>query len=362
MRLIPPLGGPERKLTEIRSTGRGLRAVTLAWCPDSTCLVVTDAIGASVQDALVLVSIDSGEKRPLTTPPPGGIDSDPAISPDGRWLVFRRDAGPFTGELYRIALGSGLTPTGEPYRLTETALSAYSPRWLPGSTEILFSARGRLWRLAIAADRPAERLPIGEDGLTPVVSLAQAGARPRLVYVRSFSNVNLWRVDMLAPGGAAASAPRPAISSTRTAGSPQFSPDGRRVAFASTRSGENEIWLADPDGSNAVQLTAMAANPGFPRWSPDGRSIAFHSNPDGQAEIFVVAAEGGRPRNLTNHPALDTFPCVLARRPLDLLQLGPRRRATDLEDTGEGGTATPVSPGGGVVAIESTRRRLAVLQ
>ena len=42
LRLVPPLGGPERKLTDIQP-GQFLRAVTLAWCPDSSCIVVTDA-------------------------------------------------------------------------------------------------------------------------------------------------------------------------------------------------------------------------------------------------------------------------------------------------------------------------------
>ena len=67
LRLVPPLGGPERKLTEIQPRGF-LRAVTLAWCPDSSCIVVTDSIGAGRPDALFVVSLDSGEKRPLTSP------------------------------------------------------------------------------------------------------------------------------------------------------------------------------------------------------------------------------------------------------------------------------------------------------
>ena len=108
---------------------------------------------------------------------------------------------------------------------------------------------------------------------------------------------------------------------------PEFSPDGGRVAFGSNRSGASEIWLADPDGSNAVQLTSMGAVPGFPRWSPDGEMVVFHSNPDGQADVYVIPAAGGRPRNLTTHPATDAFPSFLPGRTMDLLQLEPRLAA-----------------------------------
>ncbi|MGH9659099.1 MAG: protein kinase domain-containing protein, partial [Bryobacteraceae bacterium] len=194
LRLIPPLGGPERKLAEIRVRG-GIQVTPpyLAWCPDSNCLVVTDSLGERKPDALFVISLETGEKTPLTNPqPPASGDTNPAVSPDGSWLVFRRQLGGlFSGELYRLPLGRGLTAAGEPRRLTVAALDAKYPTWMPDSNEILFSVREGLRRLVVAGEKPGEstpaRLPfVGEDGLMPVVSRPQPGRPPRLVYVRSF--------------------------------------------------------------------------------------------------------------------------------------------------------------------------------
>ena len=80
------------------------------------------------------------------------------------------------------------------------------------------------------------------------------------------------------------------------------------MAFASDRSGDWEIWRADPDGGNPVQLTALGAVSGYPHWSPDGKSVVFHGNSEGQWDVFVVAREGGTPRNLSAHQAADDFP------------------------------------------------------
>jgi eukaryotic-like serine/threonine-protein kinase len=311
LRLITPLGGPERKLAEIRVRD-GLNVIPpyLAWCPDSTCLVVTDSPGEGQPDALFVISLD-GEKKQLTHPPPGAGDSNPAVSPDSRWLVFRRNTGGlFTGALYGLALGAGLSAVGEPRRLTQPVLDAAYPTWLPDSKEILFAPpMGGLRRLVVAGENTPQRLPfVGEDGTMAVVSRPQPGRPARLVYVRMFQDWNIWRIETAAPG-AAASSSAVSIASTRMDGMPQLSPDSSRVAFWSVRSGENEIWLADPGGTNPVQLTFMGAGVrGYPHWSPNGQMIVFHSALEGQWEVYVIPAAGGKPRNLTAHPANDVAP------------------------------------------------------
>jgi len=272
---------------------------------------VTDSPGDGKPDALFVVSVETGEKRQLTNPQSPALgDADPAVSPDGNWLVFRRNASTvFTGELYLLPLGRDVTAAGEARRLTLAELDAEYPTWTPDNREILFSAKGGLWRLTVASDSTPARLPFaGEDALMPVISSPQPGRPARLVYVRSFQDRNIWRVETSAPGAVTRAPPVVSISSTRGDGAPELSPDGRRVVFGSDRSGEQEVWLADRDESNAVRLTTMGAGTGVPRWSPDGEQIVFHSNREGQWDVYVVPAAGGKPRNLTSHAASGSWP------------------------------------------------------
>jgi eukaryotic-like serine/threonine-protein kinase len=312
LRLIPPLGGPERKLTEIRVREVFVFAPYLAWCPDSDCVIVTDSPGQGKPLALFVVSVSSGERRQLTYPQaPAAGDAHPAVSPDGKWLAFRRcPSGIFSGELYRLPLQRGVIRAGEPARLTPSTLDAGYPAWMPDSREIVFSAKGNLWRLDIAGQSTPARLPFdGEDGIMPVVSHAVSGQPPRLVYVRSFADLNIWGVETSASGTPASSRPVVSIFSTRREGMPQLSSDGRRLAFFSDRTGIGGIWVADPDGANAIQIASMGAPAtGYPHWSPDGSLVVFHSNAGGQGDVYVVPASGGKPQNLTSHPARDSFP------------------------------------------------------
>jgi Tol biopolymer transport system component len=90
---------------------------------------------------------------------------------------------------------------------------------------------------------------------------------------------------------------------------PRFSPDGRKVVFTSGRSGEHEIWVADADGANPQQITRGPGDQGSPNWSPDGHRIAFDSRgEDGHIHIWTIEVDGGAPRQLTTEPADQVVP------------------------------------------------------
>ena len=82
--------------------------------------------------------------------------------------------------------------------------------------------------------------------------------------------------------------------------SPSWSPDGRRIAFVSRRDGDFDIYVMNADGSGVVQLTDDDAGDGGPSWSPDGRRIAFTSDRDGDRDIYVMNADGSDVVQLTD--------------------------------------------------------------
>jgi dipeptidyl aminopeptidase/acylaminoacyl peptidase len=126
--------------------------------------------------------------------------------------------------------------------------------------------------------------------------------------VHVFSDTNIWRVDTSDAGVPPLTPPRIAVASTRTDHFPALSPDGKRLAFFSSRSGEFELWVGDSDGTNAVQLTSLKSLPGFPRWSPDGQTLTFHSDPEGHPDVLTIRADGGKPRIATPGPTTGAYP------------------------------------------------------
>lgn len=310
VRVIAPLGGVERQVGGIQPAAP-FSGLTLAWCPDSTCVLVSDSPGPGKLDALFAIAIDSGEKRQVTFPPDLVGDVDPVVSPDGRSLIFRRNTTPFTGAFYRVALSDGTVPTGEPVRLTPP-LGAGTATWTRDGREIVFSVNRALWRFdAMKGGTPTRLASVGQDGQSPVIAPTDDG-RQRLVYLHSVADVNVWGVTVSESGASAVAPPVPAIASTRYDFGPAVSPDGRRLAFVSDRSGDWQVWVAEADGSGAVKLTSMAFRslPGFLSWSPDGASIAFNADPEGRPDVIVVPARGGRPHILSaqlSNAALPSF-------------------------------------------------------
>jgi len=176
----------------------------------------------------------------------------------------------------------------------------------------------------------------------------------RLAYVRQVANLNIWRrkLNSLLSAGP----PEKFISSTRFESGPQFSPDGSRIAFESTRSGAYEIWMCRSDGSGLVQLTHFNSHTGTPRWSPDGKQIAFDSRAAGNADIYVIDSEGGSPRRLTSEPSGEVTPSW--SRDGRWLYFASERtgdwQVWKMSSTG--GPATQMTRHGGFAAFESPGR------
>jgi Tol biopolymer transport system component len=88
---------------------------------------------------------------------------------------------------------------------------------------------------------------------------------------------------------------------------PEFSPDGKKVAFESNRLGFWDIWTCDVDGKNCDQVTSLHGTAGRARWSPSGRSIAFEFHPKDRSEIYVVDVPGGLPHLVPTIPGADNL-------------------------------------------------------
>jgi Tol biopolymer transport system component len=158
-----------------------------------------------------------------------------------------------------------------------------------------------LWRLSVDGNRSPERIEVAGSGAGAV---AIARSRDRLVFTRDSWDTDIYRFEVARPA-------RLVIGSTFPESDVRFSSDGRRLAFASMRSGDKfEILVAEADGSGVRQLThGPGISQGSPSWSPDGRRIVFDSlTTDYHFHVWMIDADGGIPRRLTTQAGDESVP------------------------------------------------------
>ncbi|MGJ5815619.1 hypothetical protein [Paludibaculum fermentans] len=290
--IIPAGGGEERILVD------SAYASQLDWSPDGRSLAFADFPPGSDQPALFLADSLTGTRRLLPNTSRGLY---PAFSPDAALLAFARcDIG--NCELY-VMPATG----GEPRQVTRQRSTILGVTWNPAGQEIVFASRrlgaSTLWRVPATGSGTPELMPsAGEEARYPRFG-AKRSASPRLVYEQGISDSNIWRQSLeLGKDGPLkfTGEPHRLIASTRVDSSPQVSPDGRHIAFISTRSGFEELWTVDINGGHAVQVTQMRAQAmGSPRWSPDSSRLSFDAvSPEGRS-LYIVDAAGGHPRQWT---------------------------------------------------------------
>src|SRR5262245_3555342 len=225
----------------------------------------------------------------------------PALAPSGRLLAVASCRGwsrDNACDICVVGLNADWVPEGKPRAVTYQTAAISGLAWTPDGRSLVYSAGvapndSSLWRLDVAGGGEPKRLEIASLGaFRPAVALRGN----RLAFDRVVSDEDVFRLEV-------GNTPQPLLVSSMRDLNAQFSPDGRRIAFASGRSGDQvSIWLANADGTGLVQLTRGAGSfEGSPRWSPDGRWIAFDAvSKDGGRHIEVVESSGGRSRQLTD--------------------------------------------------------------
>lgn len=278
--MVSALGGPERKL---RSTADLIHS-SISWSPDGTWIAYVDA----QQDhrRIYLLSTDTLEAKRVPVNSMCSGEDFPAFSHNGESLAYWCFRGNFDAALSFLSLKDGNPKTITPFQHIPRGVA-----WSADDKRLIFSHfKAGKFELSEVSIANGSVKPLGLEGTWPAVSLKG----DRLAYSSLSSVANLWRRDLLR-------AETPAlefIPSSRSQFDAQYSPDRKRIAFASMRSGVQGVWISNEDGSNMVQISNPDQASGSPQWSPDGKKIAFDSFSGGHWEVYVADVAEGKPRKL----------------------------------------------------------------
>jgi Tol biopolymer transport system component/DNA-binding winged helix-turn-helix (wHTH) protein len=338
---LTPASSTERKLDTLGVTpSRG----ELDWSPDGKSLVFAGPSG------LYLISSEHSAVRRMTDPPPAVEDWGPAFSPDGQTVLFvrSRQVGE-PDELWTVPAGGG-----EGVRLlSERGKITSPPRWSFDGRSVIFSSNriGHPSLFRASLDAPDSAVAISEAG-SPAWDPTVSRRGYRLAYERLQRSLSIWQMNLAPSPDHRPYLLVPSTSDTDQGPGPQYSPDGKKLAYMSDRSGTMEIWVSDRDGGNAFQLSAVGGA-GTPRWSPDSQSIVFDTVTRGGSKIVTMRVRGGPPRMLSPETVHDVCPSW-SRDGKWIYFASPRSGAWQVwKMPSAGGDAMQVTEHGGHTALES---------
>jgi len=296
--LSSSIGGVERQIASYPAS----QGSELSWNPEGDSIAFSGQTEAGGVCRIMLASVAGASVRRLTDPPVSWIgDEYPSFSPDGSKLAFVRSRALGVSDIHLLDLN---TDTIRP--LTFDNLKIHGLAWEPGGNGLVFSSnRGgsfSLWRVGVDGRQPRP-LPFGGRH-TDWVAVSPAG--DRLVYQEWMASCGLLRLDLASQS---AVQDWSLADSLRFDWDPELSPDGRRMAFLSDRSGSAEVWVSDFKGGHRLQITSF----GGPytktvKWSPDGRLLALTAPPEGHFDVFTADPNGGGVKRLTSGDADDYAP------------------------------------------------------
>ncbi|MGH8061216.1 MAG: winged helix-turn-helix domain-containing protein [Pseudoxanthomonas sp.] len=278
-------GGNERAIADCFGGG----ASTYDWTPDDSGLLMGTVVKPASEPSspLRLLDIASGKWRTLDYEiSRGDIDLDPRYSPDGQWIVFRRNIS--LSDLWKMPASGG-----KPQRLTHIKSDIRGWDWLPDGSGLIFSYIGSatfMHRYDMATGRITP-LEMSEVALTPDI----ARASPSMVFTVDRSMAGIFRVSLTESKDGQPLRER-VFDSSRSDMLPAISPDNRMLAFLSDRGSHQALWIGEldkPDAAKEIE-SFMPVPRHNPVWSEDSRKLLVIGKPATQQVLYEVDAESGR--------------------------------------------------------------------
>lgn len=278
-----------------------------AWSPDGKQLAVHTMTKDVNQVALIAVA--GGSPRVLKSfdwRVPGNM----RFSPDGKYIAY--DFAPAENSPERDVY---VLPTdgGREARLVEHAAHDYLLGWMPDGRILFASDRSGTtdaWTLAVSEGKAQGAPELLKKDLGSVSSLgfSRAGS---LYYGLRVSGPDVYTIPLDPQTGKVVGTPaRVAQRFIGTNTDPDWSPDGRRLAYVSERAfrsdsfGSRVLCIADLASGLQRELPFRLGSISRLRWSPDGRSILFRANSERGQSFFVADADTGRATALVSRQGL----------------------------------------------------------
>jgi serine/threonine protein kinase len=291
------------------ASGENVRRLTRfgynpAWSPDGKEIVCSTAFFIRPQERyrpntqLFRVNAATGEARAISGPSDA---AQPNWSPHGyRIAYWGYPKGP--RDIWTVPAGGG-----DPVPVTADVALDWSPVWSPDGRYLYFSSdRGgsmNLWRVRID-EVTGKTQGAAEQFTTPaqysgLMSFSRDGRQ--MAYAAQARDLNLYRVGF-DPVGEKSSGESVAVTSGSTPlADPSFSPDGQWIVFNSHVTPQN-LFIVRGDGSGLRQLTDGGQMDKCPNWSPDGRQIAFFSARTGRFQVWTIKPDGSGLERRTDEP------------------------------------------------------------